>query len=118
MNALSPIPAKPKRQSVSRHSKLDHRIASKAICDGLILGEGFAVWSEVAAILAHRFTVKERGALAWCALKALEPDDAVMVADAVLGVCPKLDTPSIPYFAEVAAEYRQSVGVPNFGGNA
>ena len=70
----------------------------------LTLGD-FAGWAAASAVWAVRLTAEERAALAWAALKSLEPEQAEAVAETVFGVQP--DPLRSDAFTAAVAEYRR-----------
>lgn len=61
-----------------------HASASRTLGYALLFG-GYEDWKAAAQIFALRLTARERAALAWSALRSLDPDHAQLVAQAILG---------------------------------
>ena len=68
---------------MSRYAKPAHKSAARMLGYALTLGAE-ASWWDFAAVLYARLTRKERAALAYAALMALDYDDAHVAAEAAL----------------------------------
>lgn len=64
----------------------EHRKAAKALGFALHLGD-FDAWVKLSGVWSVRLKNAERAALAYAALKSLPPDQAELVAKAVLNDC-------------------------------
>lgn len=69
--------------AISKWISARHRSASRNLGYALTAGD-FSAWERFSILLALRLTRQERGALAWAALRSLEPNIAADVADTVL----------------------------------
>ncbi|WP_146193145.1 hypothetical protein [Maritimibacter sp. 55A14] len=69
---------------MQKYAKRDHKRAARMLGYSLTLGtvEG---WEAASEIWRLRLTATERAALSWAALRSLDPDQATMVAETVLG---------------------------------
>ncbi len=71
------------KSAMSKYAKPAHKRAARLLGYALTLGNG-ATWWMFAALISIILTSKERAALAFMALNALDYDEAVMVADEAL----------------------------------
>jgi hypothetical protein len=71
-------------KSLSKLMKRPHLGATRALGYALTLGD-YETWEAASAVWQARLSTQERGALAWAALRSLDHDDALAVAEAVLG---------------------------------
>jgi len=60
-----------------------HKRMARVLCDALTR-KSYEGWADASTIWGTRLEVAERAALAWAALRSLEPDDAELVAVEVL----------------------------------
>lgn len=61
-----------------------HASASRTLGYALLSGD-YDDWQAATLIFAARLTVQERTALAWAVLRALDPDQAELVAQSIIG---------------------------------
>jgi len=72
---------KPQRSAVSLHALDRHKRVARMIGFALVADDAL-IWGQTSAILAHRLTERETAALAFAALRALDPAARQMVFDA------------------------------------
>ena len=78
--ALRPASGSP----MSLYAKPGHKKAAKVLGYAVTLNS-FDAWCAASALWRHHLTPQEAAGLAWAALKAQEPEFALMTADAALG---------------------------------
>ncbi|KPP85802.1 MAG: hypothetical protein HLUCCO07_01765 [Rhodobacteraceae bacterium HLUCCO07] len=88
--ALSNAKSRPNR---GKFMKPAHKRMARILGYALTLGDHQG-WEAFSALAQARMTDQERAALAWAALKSLDPDQAEMTAAAVLG---SADAPLPPF---------------------
>ncbi len=88
---------KRRRSAISKFAKRAHKKAAKLLGYALVLGT-YEAWETASAIWQARLTETERAALAWAALRSLDHDDAVTVAETALG---RAGAPDAPLFSEM-----------------
>ena len=71
-------------KNFSKNMQRPHLGATRMLGYALTLGD-YETWEAASAIWQARLSTQERGALAWAALRSLDHDDAVTVAENVLG---------------------------------
>ncbi|MFD1341469.1 hypothetical protein [Litorisediminicola beolgyonensis] len=69
---------------MSKYAAKPHKRAARSLGCALTL-DTYEAWRDFSTISALRLTDVERAKLAWAALKALEPEQAEIVANTVLG---------------------------------
>ena len=72
------------KTSFSQNMQRPHLGASRMLGYALTLGD-YETWEAASAVWQARLSKQERAALAWAALRALERDEALQVAETVLG---------------------------------
>ena len=82
-NSRSDITPKPRQSAIWKFVKPAHKSAARMFGYALTLGTE-ADWWEFSAVIYARLTRKERAALAYAALMALDEDDAYNTAHAAL----------------------------------
>jgi hypothetical protein len=77
--------AKPRKpSSFSNFMKPEHKRMARMLGYSLTLGTADA-WAAFIFVASARLSMAERGALAFCALNSLDPDDAELTAAAAIG---------------------------------
>jgi hypothetical protein len=71
----------PGRGAIAKFAQDRHKRAARMILYALVADDP-AIWNQTAAILAHRLTERETAALAFAALRALDPEARAMTCDA------------------------------------
>lgn len=86
-----------RRSAISLYAKTAHKKAAKLLGYALVLGT-YGGWEGASAVWQARLTEAERAALAWAALRSLDRDNAMLVAETVLGGA---GAPDAPLFSEM-----------------
>lgn len=69
----------------------------RSLSFALQVGDSYAAWSGFAFILSARLKASERAAIAWAALKSLDPDQAEAVKESVSIPSTRAGTPVPPF---------------------
>jgi len=77
------ISASSQKMDLTLNAKPVHKQAARVLVYALTLGD-FDAWLGASAIWMARLSAPERAALAFSALKSMDPDDALMTAESAL----------------------------------